>query len=190
MRNYVKNPEPIALEDATIARGAYRSNFAGKPEKYHPQGGNRNFNIVIDDPVTAERLMNEGYNVHQFKKRDDGEEPDYYLNVKLNYGNPKKPDPKVMIVEGDELIPMTAETVGNLDNMRIEKIDAIISPFMYNYVEVRDNGEKPKLSAYLHSAHVYLENTMADAFDEKYKNYRVCGVAVENPSMDDEDVPF
>ena len=80
--------ENIKIENARII---FR-NLSGKPDKFNSRGGKRSFSVVIDDPKFAAQLKKEGWNVKDFKPRDDEEgEPGLFLPVKVLYSERSNP---------------------------------------------------------------------------------------------------
>ena len=49
------------------------------------RAGNRNFCVRIESQDKAERLTDEGWNIHQLAPIDDGDHPTYYVEVPVSY---------------------------------------------------------------------------------------------------------
>lgn len=147
-------------------------NFSGKGDQYNREG-DRNFNVIIDDPKMAERLANEGWNIKIRPPREDGDEPLYRLPVKVNFNSDYPP--KIWLVTRKVNTLMDEETVGNLDFAEIRNVDLIISPYFW---EVND---KKGVKAYLKTMYVTLEE---DVFAEKYARKDVPEDRLED------DIPF
>lgn len=155
--------ENIKIENARIV---FR-NFAGKPDKFNPRGGERKFSVVIADHDFAKSLKEEGWNIKQFRPRDDEEaEPDYYLEVKVRYNNFP---PHIYLITGKTKTALTEETVSSLDYAEISNIDVVISPYEYDL-----NG-KQGIAAYCKTMYV---NVVLDDFASKYE------------FEDEEEIPF
>src|SRR4051812_12552360 len=69
----------ILLEDVRII---FR-NFAGREGMYNSEG-DRNFAVLLP-PDVAEQLTREGWNVKLLKAREEGEEDQPYISVKVNF---------------------------------------------------------------------------------------------------------
>ena len=158
----------MAVENITIenARIIFR-NLSGKPDKFNSQGGKRGFSVVIDDPKFAEELKKEGWNVKQFKPRDDEEgEPGHFLQVKVLYSD--RSNPHIYLCTKKNKTMLNEETVGSLDYAEISSVDIVIRPYEY---DVR--GQKG-VAAYVKTMYV---NIVEDEFADKY-------------DFEDEEVPF
>ena len=131
-------------------------NFAGRPDQYNREG-DRNFNVIIEDPDLAKKLADEGWNIKVRPPREDGDEPLYRLPVKVNFNSDFPP--KIWSVTKRANTLMNEETVGNLDYAEIRNVDLIITPY---YWEV--NGSSG-IKAYLKTMYVTLEE---DVFADKY----------------------
>jgi hypothetical protein len=137
-----KNDRNRTLEDITIA---FR-NFAGKEDMYN-RAGDRNFAIILD-PQDAESLIRDGWNVKHLKARDEGEEPQPYIQVAVSYKN--RP-PKICMVTSKGMTYLTEQEVEMLDWVDIETADATLNP--YEWVV---NG-KAGVKAYLQTLFVKIE---------------------------------
>lgn len=158
----------MAVENITIenARIIFR-NLSGKPDKFNPQGGKRGFSVVIDDPKFAEELKKEGWNVKQFKPRDEEEdEPGQFLQVKVLYSD--RSNPHIYLCTKKNKTMLNEETVGSLDYAEISSVDIVIRPYEY---DVR--GQKG-VAAYVKTMYV---NIVEDEFADKY-------------DFEDEEIPF
>lgn len=124
-------------------------NFSGRPGTYNNLG-DRNFCVVIDDPIKAHQLGDDGWNVKIKAPEEPGDEPFCFLPIKVKY-NPDRPsrNPVIYLRTGRTMVEMDEETVNKLDEIDIEKVDMDIRPFNY---DVRDSKG---VSAYLVTMTVY-----------------------------------
>lgn len=131
-------------------------NFAGKEGQYNREG-DRNFAVLIDEPVAA-ALATDGWNVKWLKPREDGEteDPQAYLQVSVNFkGRP----PRIVLVTSRGRTNLDESTIEMLDWADITNVDLIVRP--YEWVVNNKSGIK----AYLQSIYVTIEE---DALEKKY----------------------
>lgn len=153
----------LVVEDAHIA---FR-NFSGQESKFNRKG-NRNFCIIFDAD-TGRNLYEQGWNVSELRPREEGDIPDWKLQVSVMFGNFP---PKVYMITGRKKTLLDEDTIGNLDYAEIDIVDVIIRP--YNW-EV--NG-KTGVKAYADTMYVKIRE---DKFAAKY-NF--------DDEMYDDDQPF
>lgn len=151
-------PEKKVNDKITIegARLIFR-NFSGEEGQFNPKG-NRNFCVLLD-PDLAERLEEDGWNVKHLKPREDEDEPQAYLQVKVMFG---KIPPHCILVTSKNKKTLTEDQVGMLDWVEIKNVDLIIRP--YNY-ELRDGTRGVK--AYLKAIYVTI---VEDELELKYRD--------------------
>lgn len=130
-------------------------NFSGKESKFN-RDGNRNFCLIIDDPDEADEMMHEGWNVKTLRPREEDDEPIYYIQVAVSFGNTQ---PKIFLVTRNGKTPLDEETVGLLDSAEIRSVDLTVRPYFWEV-----NG-KSGIKGYLRSMYVTIEE---DEFAEKY----------------------
>lgn len=140
----------IVIEDARIG---FR-NFSGKEGKFN-SAGDRNFCVFLDEDL-AKTLQADGWNVRWLKPRDEGDDEQPYLPVKVSYENIP---PKILLITSRGKTILDDESIGALDWAEITGVDLIIRP--YNW-EV--NG-KTGVKAYVKSMYVTIAE---DAFEAKY----------------------
>lgn len=146
-----KNIQSATLEDVQIN---FR-NFAGKPTNFNPNGGKRDFAVFLK-PEDALQMARDGWNVKQLKVREEGDIPQDYITVKVNYnGRP----PRVVILTSKGKTPLDEGLIEILDWADILSCDVTIRPYHYDV-----NGSQG-VSAYLQSIYVKIQE---DYLDQKY----------------------
>lgn len=144
---FIKN---LKIENARIIF----KNFSGNPDRFHPDGAPRNFGVIIDDPVVAQDLEAEGWNIKYLRPREEGDLPTPYLTVKLKYT--EKSQPMIRKVAGRHVTLLDDDTVGSLDYDQIESADIVVRPYEY---------EPGKISAWVVEMFANIE---VSAFADKY----------------------
>lgn len=155
-----KRIDNIVVENARLIF----KNFAGEESKFN-RAGNRNFCVILDGD-SAEDLRQMGWNVKALRPREDEDEPTYYLQVTVAFGNFP---PKVVMISGKIKTVLDEESIDTLDYAEIANVDLIIRPYHWEV-----NG-KEGIKAYLKTMYVTIEQ---DVFAGKYD------------CLDDEDLPF
>ena len=151
-------PEKLEIEDAIVMGGKFK-NFSGRATEYNREG-DRFINVRI--PLEkVEQLSEEGWNIKQLKPKDEGDDPIYYLTVKIRFKSEGgKKDPAIFKgINADNMHKIREENVGDLDRDEIERTDVVINPSYYNR-----NG-KEGYSAYLDSLYVIIKG---NRFQAKY----------------------
>lgn len=143
-----KNDRNITLEDITIA---FR-NFAGKEDMYNRQG-DRNFAIILS-PEEADKMLRDGWNVKYLRPRDEGDEPQPYIQVAVSYKN--RP-PKICMVTSKSMTYLTEDEVEMLDWVDIDTADCTLNPYDWSV-----NG-KAGTKAYLQALYVKIEEDYLQA---------------------------
>lgn len=133
-------------------------NFSGQNDKFNTSGELHDFAVKIEDPVFAQQLIDDGWNVKQLAPRNEEEEmhPTYFLKVKVDF---RIRPPKIVAICGRKQTLLTEDTMECLDYQIITNADVIVSP--YNW-EV--NG-KTGVKGYLKTGYFVLEE---DEFADKY----------------------
>ena len=159
-----KITENLVMENVRLI---YR-NFAGREGTYNRQG-DRNFAVVIEDPDFAQKLIEDGWNVHAKAPKNPGDEPFYYLPVTVKFN---RMPPKIVSITRRKKKLLDEENVETLDHIAISNADVCVRP--YNW---ETNG-KTGVKAYLKTLYVTL---VEDEFAAKY---------AEEECPDDDEVPW
>lgn len=140
----------IRIEGARIG---FR-NFSGEEGRFNPKG-RRNFCVFLEEDI-AKDMEKEGWNVKWLQPREEGDEPQAYLQVKVVFG---KIPPKIVLVTMRGKTRLDEDTVNILDWAEIQNVDLVIRP--YNWEVNGSTG----VSAYIKTMYVTLRE---DEFESKY----------------------
>lgn len=146
-----RDPERyILLEDCKII---FR-NFTGKETPMN-RDGDRNFCVLLS-PENAANLREEGWNVKELAAREDGDDPQPYLQVRVMFG---KYPPRIVMFASTGKTNLDESSVGTLDWTEIKKADLTIRPYTWTV------QGKTGIKAYLKSLYVTIEE---DPLELKY----------------------
>lgn len=131
-------------------------NFSGRKGQYNREG-DRNFTVIIPNAEVANQLIEDGWNVKMRPPREEGDEPEYRLQVAVAFnGRP----PKIVLVTRRKQTILDENTVGLLDTADIAYCDMTIRPYNWK----REDGAHG-VKAYLKTLYAVLEE---DYFSDRY----------------------
>lgn len=140
----------VTIEGATIL---FR-NFSGKEGTYNREG-DRNFALLLD-PEDAANMERDGWNVKFLKPREDGDEPQPYIQVSVKFG--QRP-PRLVLITSRGRTNIDEEAAPILDWLDIENADVIIRPYEWSV-----NG-KSGVKAYMQALYITARE---DELERKY----------------------
>src|SRR5690606_12743592 len=129
-----KHLKPVVMENVRLI---FR-NFEGKEDQYN-RAGDRNFTIILD-PITAEAMAADGWNIKRREPREEGDDPTYSIQVAVSY---KSRPPRVVLITSRGRTNIGEDLVETLDWADIANADVIISPYSWEV------GDKSGVKAYL-----------------------------------------
>lgn len=121
-------------------------NFSGAKKQFNDEG-RRNFCIILDEKTAAD-MEKDGWRIKYLKPRDEGDSPQPYIQIKVNYKS--QYPPKIILDNNGKQTRLKEETVDILDWAEIDYAHVSINPSFW------DNGTKSGISAYLKTMIVYL----------------------------------
>lgn len=142
----------IIIENARIV---FR-NFSGEEGKFNRKG-DRNFCVLLDHDL-SEALISDGWNVRYLKPREEGDELQAFLQVKVSFANIP---PKIVLVTSKRKTTMNENMINVLDWAEIKNVDLVVRP--YNW----DISGKTGVKGYVKSMYITIYE---DEFSEKYEN--------------------
>lgn len=149
------NDREVLFEDAEILF----QNFSGVEKRYNAKG-ERNFCLKLPDDI-ADELASKQWNIKFLKPRDEQEQPQPYVEVKVAYD--KGRPPKVVLITSNGQTHLDETSVGLLDWAEIKKTDLILNAYHWGPLADGSTGVK----AYLKSLYVTLNE---DELDLKYSD--------------------
>lgn len=141
----------IVMENARIKF----PNFAGKEGRYN-EPGDRNFCVIIEDAVTAQKLREDGWNVRILAPRDPSEVAQHYIQVTVRF---HPIPPKIYMVTRNNRTLLDEDSISELDHAEIRNVDVTIRPYEW---------EPGRIKAYVKTMYVTVEE---DEFAHKYASY-------------------
>lgn len=149
-----RKPDDLLIENARIM---FR-NFAGAERLPYNALGDRNFCVFLD-PELGRRMEEDGWNIKYTKVREEGDVPEPYVQVSVEYrkGRP----PRVILVSSQNKLDLGADEVAMLDIADLRRVDVILNPFPW---EIKATG-KSGIKAYLKTG-VFIVNE--DALELRY----------------------
>jgi hypothetical protein len=129
-------------------------NFSGKEARFNPAGV-RTFTIDLD-PVIANQMIADGWNVRYLEAREEGEEDIPIIQITVRFDI--RP-PRIVLITANTRTQLDENSLEILDWADIENADLIARGFYWNV-----NG-KSGTKAYLQSLFVTIRE---DALERKY----------------------
>lgn len=142
-------------------------NFAGEEGRFNP-AGNRNFCVLLE-PEMARALIEDGWNIKTLTPREEGDDPQPYLQVTVRFAN--RP-PKIVLISSSGKNTLYEDEIKLLDYAEFENVDLMISPYHWEV-----NG-KAGIKAYLKSGYFTI---VEDPLERKYFN---------EDKKEEDDLPF
>ena len=147
------------------ARICFR-NIAGKPTKFNSKGGVRDFAVVLDNYEDVQALVDMGFPVKYFNKKDPSDPDVPFLKIKVNFryneDGTEIISPHIYIINGGKKVLVTPQTAEIVDQADIAFCDIVIKPYPWN---IHGNVG---MAAYLDKMYV---NIAEDEFEKKYEMY-------------------
>lgn len=123
-------------------------NFSGERRGFN-KAGERNFAVALDRSK-ADKMAQDGWNVKFPESREEGDDRDPFLKVKVSYAG--FAPPKVIVTTSEKDQSWGEDNINLLDSCKILSADMYVNPFHYK----NDDGTSG-ISAYLNELYVTIE---------------------------------
>nr|DAG51043.1 MAG TPA: hypothetical protein [Caudoviricetes sp.] len=141
------------------------TNFAGEKDRFNM--GKPQFNLVLTEEA-ARDLQADGWNVRIMPALEEGEPPTYMTNINVAFSDDGRRNPTIKLyssLDGKRVCRrLSAETIGILDDIRLERINLRIGSFNYD-------GDKYTMKGYLHELQA-VQKAEQTSFDDDYADYQ------------------
>lgn len=141
------------------------TNFAGEKDRFNM--GKPQFNLVLTEEA-ARDLQADGWNVRIMPALEEGEPPTYMTNINVTFSDDGRRNPTIKLyssLDGKRVCRrLSAETIGILDDIRLERINLRIGSFNYD-------GDKYTMKGYLHELQA-VQKAEQTSFDDDYADYQ------------------
>ena len=148
-------PRNILQIDNIDGRDILFRNFEGRGDKFNREG-DRNFSLRFRDPVLADEVAKDGWNIRIKPARDEDEDDFMRLPIKVKFSDY---GPKVYLWSGNNRVELDEESIGCLDSIEIDHVNMDVRP--YNWTV---NGRDGR-TAYLQVLEVFQRT---NRFEERY----------------------
>lgn len=141
------------------------SHFDGRADTYNDEG-DHNFTIVLDEKQ-AEEMTRDGWNVKKRDGYEEGDPPEYHLEVKISF---RFEDPLVYLVKGESKRKIRAKVTDLKDIRRstTERVDVILKPHRSRKWQLPDGRDG--CTAYVKELYAVVKEsrfaTMYDDYEE------------------------
>lgn len=135
----------IEVRDAVIIW----KNFEGRENKFGSR--KKTFNLVLNQEM-ADRLQEDGWNIKYREGREEGDDPLYYTEIVVNMEHDdERYNPEIKLYSSfggrRSCRNLTNETVRDLDQLELERVDLEIHPYEHGRGGYKIKGYLNKLNA-------------------------------------------
>lgn len=143
------------FEDAQI-KWAF-SHFDGRADTFNDEG-DHNFTIIVPRERAME-MMEYGWAIRELEPREEGDEPEFILKVKISY---RYDPPKIYLIKGDRKMRASEPDLADIRRDVTEQISVIITPSRWI------NGNRSGVTAYVKELYAKVRQSR---FSEMYADY-------------------
>lgn len=129
-------------------------NFSGRQTPYNNKG-DRNFCVLLNE-ADALALHEAGWNVKATKPREEGDEPEPYIKVTVNFEGYRPPKVVLITNQGKNRTDLSEDMVDLVDKLEIDYVDLIVRPYQWKV------GDNSGITAYLKSIFVVVDEDELD----------------------------
>lgn len=147
--------DDIEIEDAKI-KWAF-SHFDGKADTFNDPG-DHNFTIILP-PEQALDLQEQGWSIRKLDPREEGDDPEYTLKVKISY---RFEPPKIYLIKNGRKIRADEQDLSDIKRATTEQISVIIQPSRWVH------GNNSGITAYVKELYAKIRQSR---FEEMYEDY-------------------